>query len=429
MLDINLIREKPDEVKAGIAKVGGDPALVDQVLELDGRWRALVTESERLKAERKRESSQVRGRPGGGGGEHLHGREGLIEALRQKGRDIKELDAEAAALRQELDDLMLWLPNLPHPDAPVGADESENVLRRTEGELPSFDFEPRPHWELGEALGIIDFKRGVKMSGSRFYVLMGQGALLQRALIAWMLDLHVSKHGYTEVYPPFVVSEKCLVGTGNLPKFADNLYHDAEDDLWLIPTAEVPLTNLHREEILSADELPRRYVAYTACFRREKMSAGKDVRGIKRGHQFDKVELMKYVAPESSDAELEGLMADAEEVCRLLGLPHRIVEMCTGDLSFVAARKFDIEVCAAGCGEWLEVSSCSNLRDFQARRAEVRYRPAPGQKPQFLHTLNGSGLALPRTLIAVLENNQQPDGSVAVPEVLRPFMGGLERIE
>jgi len=269
----------------------------------------------------------------------------------------------------------------------------------------------------------------VKMSGSRFYVLMGQGARLQRALITWMLDLHVKEHGYTEAYPPFMVSEKCLVGTGNLPKFADNLYHDAEEDLWLIPTAEVPLTNLHRDEIISVGELPKRYVAYTACFRREKMSAGTDVRGIKRGHQFDKVELMKYVAPEDSDGELDSLIADAEEVCRRLELHYRIKEMCTGDLSFVACRKFDIEVWAPGCGEWLEVSSCSLMRDFQARRAGIRYRPALQEKPQFVHTLNGSGLALPRTLIAVLENYQQADGSVAVPDVVRPYMDGLERIE
>ncbi|MFP4176860.1 MAG: serine--tRNA ligase, partial [Candidatus Brocadiia bacterium] len=305
----------------------------------------------------------------------------------------------------------------------------ENVVLRTEGDKPEFDFEPLPHWELGEKLGIMDFERGVKMSGSRFYVLLRAGARLQRALIAWMIDLHTRKHGYTEAYPPALVQGKCLVGTGNLPKFSENLYRDAEEDLWLIPTAEVPLTNLHREEILDGDQLPLYYTAYTPCFRREKMKAGKDVRGIKRGHQFDKVELMKYVRPEESDRELRMLLADAEEVCQGLQIPYRVVEMCTGDLSFVAARKFDLEVWAAGCDEWLEVSSCSNLRDFQARRAEIRYRPEPQASPDYVHTLNGSGLALPRVVIAVLENYQRSDGSVVIPPVLRDYMGGVERIE
>jgi len=423
MLDINLIRTEPDFVKNGMLAVGEDPALIDRVRELDERWRALLSESEELKAERNRESRAISKMPKGAE------RDALIERMRTVGDRIKELDAEAAEARECLDDLMLRIPNIPHEDAPVGADESENVVVRTVGELPRFDFDPQPHWDLGPGLGILDFDRGVKLSGSRFYVLLREGARLQRALINWMLDVHVREHGYTEAYPPYLVNGKCLVGTGNLPKFADNLYRDAEDDLWLIPTAEVPLTNLHREEILDAAVLPRHYVAYTACFRREKMSAGKDVRGIKRGHQFDKVELMKYVRPEDSDAALEALLADAEDICRRLGLPYRVVEMCTGDLSFVACRKFDIEVWAAGCGEWLEVSSCSNFRDFQARRANIRYRPEGGGATAFVHTLNGSGLALPRTLIAVLENGQQPDGSIVIPEPLRPYMGGMERIE
>jgi len=423
MLDINLIRTEPDFVKNGMLAVGEDPALIDRVRELDERWRALLSESEELKAERNRESRAISKMPKGAE------RDALIERMRTVGDRIKELDAEAAEARERLDDLMLRIPNIPHEDAPVGADESENVVVRTVGELPRFDFDPQPHWDLGPGLGILDFDRGVKLSGSRFYVLLREGARLQRALINWMLDVHVREHGYTEAYPPYLVNGKCLVGTGNLPKFADNLYRDAEDDLWLIPTAEVPLTNLHREEILDAAVLPRHYVAYTACFRREKMSAGKDVRGIKRGHQFDKVELMKYVRPEDSDAALEALLADAEDICRRLGLPYRVVEMCTGDLSFVACRKFDIEVWAAGCGEWLEVSSCSNFRDFQARRANIRYRPEGGGATAFVHTLNGSGLALPRTLIAVLENGQQPDGSIVIPEPLRPYMGGMERIE
>ncbi len=422
MLDINLIRERPDFVKDGMRKVGEDPAVIDRARDLDARWRWAVTHGEQFKAERNEKSKQIAKMPEG------PERGALIARMREVGERIKELDAQADAVRGELDELMLRIPNVPHEDAPVGADESENVLVRVEGDLPEFDFEPKPHWELGPQLGILDFERGTKLSGSRFYVLMRDGAKLQRALISWMLELHVERHGYTEAYPPFVVSEKCLVGTGNLPKFAENLYHDAEDDLWLIPTAEVPLTNLHRDEVLDEADLPRHYVAYTACFRREKMSAGRDVRGIKRGHQFDKVELMKHVRPDTSDEELERLIADAEDVCRGLGLPYRIKEMCTGDLSFVACRKFDIEIWAAGCREWLEVSSCSNFRDFQARRANIRYRPAGGDRTEFVHTLNGSGLALPRTVIAVLEDYQQRDGTVVVPEVLRPYMGGQKVI-
>ena len=423
MLDVKLIREAPDRVREAMRKVGQDPAVVDEARALDEEWRGFLAQAEGLKAERKRRSKLI-GKLGKG-----WERDAFIAAMREVGERISNLDAQAGEIRAKLDDLMLRIPNLPHEEAPVGADESENVLRRTEGELPAFDFEPRPHWELGPELGILDFERGVKLSGSRFYVLMRQGARLQRALINWMLDLHTAEHGYAEVYPPFLVNRKCLVGTGQLPKFADNLYRDVEDDLWLIPTAEVPVTNLHRDEILHQADLPLHYVAYTACFRREKMSAGRDVRGIKRGHQFDKVELVKCCLPEQSDRELEALLADAEDVCRRLGLPYRVVEMCTGDLSFTAARKFDVEVWAAGCGEWLEVSSCSGFGEFQARRADLRYRPEGGGAPRFLHTLNGSALALPRTLIAVLENNQQADGSVVVPEVLRPYMGGLEIIE
>ena len=300
---------------------------------------------------------------------------------------------------------------------------------RTEGKPPAFAFSPRPHWELGEALGIIDFERGVKISGSRFYILKGLGARLQRTLINWMLDLHVNEHGYTEIYPPAMVKQDCLVGTGNLPKFGDNLYRDIEEDFWFIPTAEVPVTNLYREEVIEPGQLPLYHVAYTPCFRREKMSAGRDVRGIKRGHQFDKVEMVKFVEPSQSDVELLALVDNAEDVCRKLNIPYRVVQMCTGDLSFVAACKYDVEMWAPGCAEWLEVSSCSNFRDFQARRAKIRYRPAPGAKPEFVHTLNGSGLALPRVVIAILENYQQADGSVVIPRVLRPYMGGQEKID
>jgi len=423
MLDITLIRENPEYVKQAMRLVGADPALVEQARDLDERWRDVLSEAEDLKALRNRESKKI------GQMDDDEKRQALIEKMREVGSQIKELDSQAEELREDLDALMLRIPNIPHDQAPQGADESENVVRRDWGEKPEFGFEPKPHWELGEDLGILDFERGAKLSGSRFYVMRGDGSRLQRAMVNWMLDVHVNEHDYTEIYPPFVVKGECLVGTGNLPKFDENLYRDAEEDLWLIPTGEVPLTNLHRDEILQADELPKHYVAYTACFRREKMSAGKDVRGIKRGHQFDKVELMKYVEPDDSDEELVSLMDDAEEICRRLGLCYRIKEMCTGDLSFVACRKFDIEVWAAGCEEWLEVSSCSNFRDFQARRANLRYRPERDSSPEFLHTLNGSGLALPRMVIAIMENYQQEDGSIVVPEVLRSYMGGLERIE
>lgn len=322
--------------------------------------------------------------------------------------------------------MMLEVPNLPHPDVPVGPDDSANVVVRSVGEPAKFDFEPLPHWDIGPALGAIDFERGVKISGTRFYVLTGIGARLQRALISFMLDVHTREHGYLEVYPPAMVKEQCLVGTGNLPKFADTVYRDIEEDFWFVPTAEVPVTNMYREEILDGAQLPIRHVAYSPCFRREKMSAGRDVRGIKRGHQFDKVEMVKFVRPEESDKELAALLDDAEDICRRLGLAHRVIQMCTGDLSFTAAIKFDVEVWAPGCNEWLEVSSCSNFRDFQARRANIRFRPSAQAKPEYVHTINGSGLALPRVLIAVLETYQQKDGSVRVPQALQPYLGGLE---
>ena len=355
-------------------------------------------------------------------------RQRLIDEMRLVGDRIKELEAALQPVQERLDTALLEVPNLPDPGVPVGPDESENVVVRTVGEKPTYDFEPIPHWELGEALDIIDFARGVKLSGTRFYVLKGMGARLQRALIAWMIDVHVAEHGYTEIYPPYMVRRECLVGTGQLPKFAENLYVDTEDDLWFIPTAEVPVTNLYRDEILPAERLPIYHVAYTACFRREKMSAGRDTRGIKRGHQFDKVEMVKFVRPETSMDELMRLIDNAEDICRKLGLPYRVVQMCTGDLSFSAAAKYDLELWAAGSQEWLEVSSCSNFKDFQARRANIRYRPAEGGRPEFVHTLNGSGLALPRLMIAIIENCQQKDGSIVVPEVLRPYMGGVEVI-
>ena len=345
-----------------------------------------------------------------------------LAALRELGEQVAELQVRTREAKDELDGMLLELPNIPHESVPAGEDADDNVVVRTWGMPRTFEFEPLPHWDLGERLDIIDFARGVKLSGSRFYVLKGMGARLQRALISFMLDVQTKDHGYREIYPPFMLHRECMVGSGNLPKFEDNLYHDAEEDFWFVPTAEVPLTNLHRDEILDGADLPLYYVAYTPCFRREKMAAGKDTRGIKRGHQFDKVELYKYVAPETSDAELETLVANAEEILRRLGLAYRVVQLCTGDLGFAACKTFDIEVWAPGSNEWLEVSSCSNCGDFQARRANLRFRPTPGAKPQFVHTLNGSGLALPRVLIAVLENFQQPDGTVLVPEVLDKYM-------
>jgi seryl-tRNA synthetase len=422
MLDIKFIREQPEFVKQELEKVGFPGKDIDALLELDRRRRAVIHETESLKAHRSIRSQEIRTIA------DPQQREATVAEMRALGNRIADLEKEIDTLEATFQQLLLEIPNLPHPRVPIGKDERENVIVRTVGVPPVFSFSPKPHWELGEQLGIIDFARGVKVSGSRFYVLKGLGAQLQRALINWMLDLHVQEHGYREVYPPAMVKRECLVGTGNLPKFGENLYRDIEDDFWFVPTAEVPVTNLYRDEILEIGQLPIYHVAYTPCFRREKMSAGRDVRGIKRGHQFDKVEMVKFVEPTTSDVELETLVDNAEDVCRRLGIPHRVVQMCSGDLSFVAAIKYDIEMWAPGCQEWLEVSSCSNFHDFQARRARIRYRPAIGSKPEFVHTLNGSGLALPRVVIAVLEHYQQEDGSVLIPPVLRPYMGEKEKI-
>jgi len=430
MLDIRLFREQPDYVKMGLIKAGSDPAIVDCVRTLDERVRALKTSSESLKAELNASNKTL--------GPLMRtmepeARDAKRAELRAFGDQITIQDAERAAAEAELQDVLAGIPNLPHEKVPVGRDDSENVVVRTIGSPRVFDFKPKPHWEIGEQLGILDLERGVKISGSRFYVLCGLGAAMQRALISFMLDVHIEKHGYSEVYTPFVVKQECLYGTGNLPKFADNLYHDIEEDFWLVPTAEVPVTNLHRDEILNAADLPKHYVAYTPCFRREKMSAGRDVRGIKRGHQFDKVEMVKLTTPETSDAELDALLDNAEDICRALAIPYRVLLVCTGDKTFSSAITYDIELWApASKGEegeeWLEVSSCSNFRDFQARRANLRYRPEPNAKPEYVHTLNGSGLALPRVMIAIIENYQNADGSVTIPEVLRPYMHGRETI-
>jgi seryl-tRNA synthetase len=421
MLDLRFIRENPDLVKEALVKLN-TTAPIDEILNLDEQRRGLLSEVEALKARRNAVSKEIGKMKDG------NRRQALIEEMREVGERIKGLDDQVRQVEEQLDDAMLQVPNMPHESVPVGRDESENVVVRTWGQPKEFDFEPLPHWDLGPTLDIIDFERGVKLSGTRFYVLKGIGARLQRALITWMLDLHIKEHGYTEMYPPFMVREECMWGAGQLPKFLDNIYHDVEDDAWFIGTAEIPLTNLHRDEILAPGTLPLRYVAYTACFRREKMSAGRDTRGIKRGHQFDKVEMYKFTTPETSYDELERLLDNAEDICRRLGIAHRVVQMCTGDLGFSAAKKYDIEMWAPGVQEWLEVSSCSNCEDFQARRANIRYRPEPGAKTQFVHTLNGSGLALPRVMIAIMENYQQADGSIVVPDVLRPYMGGVEVI-
>ena len=422
MLDINLLREQPEVVRKSLSDRQMDPGPVDHVLELDERRRSLLGEVEALKAERNAVSKQI------GQMKDAAERQARIESMRSVGDKISALDKEVADVEAELQAVVAAIPNVPDGRTPFGINEDENVVLRTVGQLSEFDFTPKPHWDLGPALGILDFEQGVKITGSRFYVLSGAGARLQRALIAYMLDLHI-RQGYTEKYTPFMVKEATLFAAGQLPKFVDNLYHDHEDDLWMVPTAEVPLTGLHMDEILDEADLPRLYTAYTPCFRREKMSAGRDVRGIKRGHQFDKVEMYMFCKPEESNDLLEKMRADAEQTCAELGMTYRVKQLCTGDLGFGSSITYDIEVWTPGLEEWLEVSSVSNVTDFQARRANIRYRPAEGGKTRFVHTLNGSGLGMPRTMIAVLENYQQADGSVVVPDVLRPWMGGVDVIK
>ena len=414
MLSIELIRKDPEYVQQALLKRGQDVP-IEKIAELDRRRRYAVQKGDDLRARRNEASKKISlmdERP----------RE-LIEELRQVGEDIKLLEQEVAELDARMSGLLLELPNLPLDGVPPGSSEEDNLLVRTWGEPRSFDFTPEPHWELGERLGIIDFQRGVKLSGSRFFLLTGMGAKLERALINWMLDIHVGEHGYREIYPPALVKREVMEGSGNLPKFAGNLYHDEEDDLWLVPTAEVPLTSMHRDEIIPPGTLPLYYTAYTPCFRREKAAAGRDTRGIKRVHQFDKVEMYKFVEPDNSDEELEKLLADAEDICKRLGLPYRVLQLCAGEMGFASAKSYDLEMWAPGCGEWLEVSSCSNCTDFQARRSGIRYRAEAGARPAFVHTLNGSGLALPRVVISILENCQQRDGSVTIPEVLTPYTG------
>jgi seryl-tRNA synthetase len=425
MLDLNFIRENPDKVKATLVDLNTE-APIDEILELDQKRRSLLKEVEALRQERNTGSKAI-------GQLMREGKKEEAEAQKKRmsniGDQISQFDEKLRQIEADLYDKQLYVPNMPGPGVPVGPDEDHNVEVRRWGDPPKFDFDPKPHWDLGEDLGIIDFERGVKISGTRFYMFKGAGAALHRALTNFFIEVGVQDHGYTEVYPPFMVRQQAMIGAAHLPKFRDNIYYDTEEDYWFIGTAEVPLTNIFGDEILDAGQLPIKYLAHTPCFRREKMSAGRDVRGIKRVHQFEKVEMYHYTLPEDSYDHLEEIVANAEDLCQRLNLPYRVVQMCTGDLGFAAAKKYDVEAWVPGAdgqGEWLEISSCSNVLDFQARRANVRFRRERGAKPEFIHTLNGSGLPPGRLMIAVMENYQQADGSIVVPEVLRPYMGGLE---
>ena len=425
MLDIHWMRENRQALAEAMTKLNDADAPWELALELDEKRRALLQQEEALRAERNTGSRQI----GALFREKKADEANLLkERMSQVGQEIAQLHDELRQVEGAFHEAMMRVPNPPDADVPVAPDEEGNVVISQWGEIPQFDFEPKAHWDLGPQLDIIDFERGSAVAGSRFYFLKGAGARLQRVLSNWFLDVHINEHGFTEVYPPLMVRGHAMEGTGTLPKFGENLYRDAEEDYWFIPTAEVSVTNIHRDEILEAGTLPRYYVASTPCFRREKMSAGKDVRGIKRVHQFQKVEMVKFVEPATGREELESLTRAAEVLLERLNLPYRRVFIATGDLSFVAAIKYDLEVWAAGCQEWLEVSSCSLFRDFQARRANIRYRPQEGARPEYVYTLNGSGLALPRVLIALLENNQQADGSVHLPEVLRSYLAGQMRV-
>ncbi len=420
MLNPELLRRDPERTRTELARRGPDAVQAfDAAVDVDKRWRASNAQVDALRSERNERSGQIRGKPS----------PEQLDAMRQLRERLGAAEQELQALEQERDQALKAVPNVPDASVPPGEDDSDNVVVRTWGEPPTFDFQPLPHWDLATRLGILDLEAGARLAGARFYVMRGAGAQLERALINFMLDLHTREQGYTELEVPYLVREEIMYGSGQLPKFYDNLYHDAEEDLWLIPTSEVPLVNYYYGEIVPQGALPLKVTAYSACFRREKVAAGKDIRGIKRLKQFNKVEMVRVVEPEDSMRHLDELVADAEEVFQRLELPYQVTQLCTGDLGFAMAKTFDINVWAAGCEEWLECSSCSNANDYQARRAGIRFRREAGAKPEYPHTLNGSGVGLPRTLIAVLENNQQADGSVVVPNVLRPYMGGLERIE
>lgn len=421
MLDLKYVRDHLDLVEQRLAQRGTAISLAD-FRQLDARRRELLGRSEALKAEKNQVSALI------GRSKDKSALQDEIARMKAVSAEIKELDDSLRQVSDDLQQRLMLIPNLPHEDCPVGAGEEDNLVVRHWGEPPAFGFEPKPHWELGEQLDILDFERAGKLTGARFALYKGAGARLERALINFMLDLHTERHKYVEMLPPFMVNRASMTGTGQLPKFEDDLFHVEGPDYFLIPTAEVPVTNIHRDEILAAEQLPLRYTAYTPCFRKEAGAHGRDTRGLIRQHQFNKVELVKFVQPQDSDAELVRLLTDAEAVLQQLGLPYRVVDLCTGDIGFSAARTFDIEVWLPGQQAYREISSCSNFRDFQARRAGIRYRPQEGAKPEFVHTLNGSGLAVGRTLVAVLENYQQADGRVGIPEALRPYMGGMEVI-
>lgn len=417
MLDLKFIRENTDLVKQAVQNKR-EEVDIDKLIALDSQWRELLQKVEKLKQERNTASQAIAKLKKEG-----KSADADIANMQQVANEIKNLDSEVKEVESAAEEVQQWIPNMPHPSTPVGVGEQDNVEVKKWGRLPEMDFQPKPHWELAENLGIIDFARGAKVSGAFFVNYVGLGAKLERSLINFMLDLHVEKHGYTEVFPPFLVNRTTMFATGQLPKLEEDMYHTQVDDLFLIPTAEVPVTNLHRDENLEERDLPIKYTAYTPCFRREAGSYGKDTRGLVRIHQFDKVEMVKFVKPGTSYDELETLLAEAEDVLQLLELPYRVIELCTADLSFAAAKCYDIEVWAAGAQKWLEVSSCSTFETFQARRANIRYRNESTGKLEFVHTLNGSGLALPRTVIAILENYQTDEGTVMVPEVLRRYFG------
>ncbi len=423
MIDYRLIRSEPERVREALRQRGYEPSMVDEWLAVDTRWRELTTQVETLTAEQNRVSREIPQLKKAG-----QDVSGLIAQMRELGEQIKHLEQQRRELEDQREQMLLMFPNIPHETTPIGADASHNVEVRRGGAPHPMEFEPCPHWEIAERLGLIDFERGARISGSGFHVYTGLGARLERALINFMLDLHTREHGYTEVFPPFLVRPEVMQGTGQLPKFAEEMYRCADDPLYLIPTAEVPVTNLYRDEILSAEQLPINLVAYSPCFRREAGAAGRLTRGLLRVHQFNKVELVKFTTPETSYVEHERLLRDAETVLQRLELPYRIMLLCTGDLGFAAAKCYDLEVWSPGVQQWLEVSSCSNFEDFQARRANIRFRREPTAKPEYVHTLNASGVATARLMAALLENYQQADGSVLIPLALRPYMDGLERI-
>ena len=424
MFDAKLLRTDFERVKERLKLTGEDISELDRFPELDQRRRELIVETEQLKQKRNEVSEQIAALK-----RQKKDASHLIQEMREVGAKIKELDEELRQVDEELKMVLLSIPNIPHESVPIGESEDDNVEIRRWGEIPEFSFEPKPHWEVGTNFGILEFERAAKVSGSRFVFYKGAAAKLARALANFMLDLHIEKHGYEELLPPYLVNRDSLTGTGQLPKFEEDVFLIEKEDYFLIPTAEVPVTNYHRDEILKAEDLPRKYVAYSACFRSEAGSAGRDTRGLIRQHQFNKVELVKFVKPEDSYDELEKLTRDAEEVLQLLKLPYRVVAICTGDLGFTAAKKYDIEVWMPSYNTYREISSCSNFEDFQARRANIRFRREPKAKPEYVHTLNGSGVAIGRTVAAILENYQQEDGRVLIPEVLRPYFGGKEYIE